>query len=103
MAAKDGACFSCGARVRADNFQRSHSCDACGNDTKVCKNCAHYDPRSRGACREDRAEPVSDAEKANFCEWFTPAPAGRSAAADGGAKGDAAKAAFDALFKKKDG
>jgi hypothetical protein len=28
-------------------------------------------PGSRGDCREAVSEPVSDKERANFCDWFS--------------------------------
>jgi hypothetical protein len=36
----------------------------------VCKQCEFYDSGVADACKEDRAETVSDKEKANFCDYF---------------------------------
>jgi hypothetical protein len=33
-------------------------------------NCVRHDPRAAYECREPRAEPVPDKDRANFCEWF---------------------------------
>ncbi|RME93169.1 MAG: hypothetical protein D6766_08675 [Verrucomicrobia bacterium] len=49
---------------------RQESCEKCGSDWRVCLNCAHYDPGAAQQCREVRAEPVADKDRANFCEWF---------------------------------
>lgn len=95
-----GSCWSCGVQIPADGYRRSDSCPKCGRDTRVCRNCPFYDPAYRTQCREDRAEPVAEREKANFCEFFTPSSAPRQPSAD--FKGSsAAKAAFENLFKKK--
>ncbi|HTG17217.1 MAG TPA: hypothetical protein VK747_18340 [Blastocatellia bacterium] len=49
-------------------------------------------------CREPQAEWVSDREKANFCDFFTPnkSPSAGSVAKPGTSPRDA----FDSLFKK---
>jgi hypothetical protein len=54
-------------------------------------------------CREPQADTIADKEKSNFCEFFRPKPAGpASAEASRERSADQkAKAAFDALFKKK--
>jgi hypothetical protein len=49
-------------------------------------------------CREPQAEWVSDREKANFCDFFTP---NKSVSAAGSNKPAASpRDAFDSLFKK---
>jgi hypothetical protein len=49
---------------------RQETCEKCGADWKVCLNCAHYDPKVAHQCRERRAEPVDEKDRANYCEWF---------------------------------
>lgn len=49
---------------------RSDVCPQCQRDLRVCLNCRRHDPRAAYECREPRAEPVSDKDRANFCEWF---------------------------------
>jgi hypothetical protein len=70
-------------------------------------NCRFYLPgsggASRGDCSESSAEPPAEKDRANFCDWFSLNPKYRQATA--GRKGDkekteAAKAAFDDLFKQ---
>ena len=70
---------------------------ACDTWLHCCRNCAFFAPGSANDCREPRAEPVTDREQANFCEWFRPAAAAVAV------HGDAApaRAALDALFTKK--
>lgn len=114
-------CFRCGGEIPANNLGRRDSCAACGADTRVCKNCTHFDPSRNNQCREEQAGRLVEKEKANFCDWFRPrvgpfgaaaAPSGAQAraAADalfGGSKptaptaADSSRAAAEALFKKK--
>ena len=97
------SCFACGAPVELASGARvgfRDACDRCGHDLHVCRNCRHHDPAAYNECREPQAERVSDRERANRCEWFTPVEAR--------ARGDrdpqrAARAALDALFRKGPG
>ena len=80
--------------------ERTAGCPHCHSDLKVCLNCTFHDPGRNNQCREPAAEWVSEKAKANFCEFFSfrdaPAP-GRA----GGGDADGARAAFDALFRRK--
>ncbi len=49
---------------------RSETCFQCRMDLRVCLNCEHFDQRAAYQCRERRAEPVMEKERANFCEYF---------------------------------
>jgi hypothetical protein len=57
---------------------------------------------SRSDCAESNAEPPSDKERGNFCDWFSLDPRFRSSS-DGEkanlAKENSAKDAFEDLFK----
>ena len=46
----------------------------------MCKLCQDYNPNVADACREDRAEAVTDKERANFCDYFSPNPSAFKAA-----------------------
>jgi hypothetical protein len=95
-------CFACGAPIELASGERvaaGDACPRCGADLRVCRNCAHHDPGAYNECREPQAERIADRERANRCEWFTPAAGGRPSAGDG-RQGDA-RAALDALFRKK--
>jgi hypothetical protein len=45
----------------------------CIRDIKVCLNCVFYEELHFHACRESQAEWVREKDKANFCEYFSPA------------------------------
>lgn len=92
-------CFSCGRETRLGTGERVGFRDTCpcGTDLHVCRNCTHHDPSAYNECREPGSERVSDRERANRCEWFTPRGAGATA---GRTAGDP-RSALDALFKKK--
>lgn len=92
-------CYHCGKSISENNLGRQDSCESCGRDTRVCKNCRHYDKNANNECREEQAMRVVDKEKGNFCEWFQVRTGG--VAATGAPTKDALKSAADALFKKK--
>ena len=90
------ACWSCGKALDANNFHRLDSCEQCGRDTHVCKNCEHHDRAYNNECRESSADRVVEKEKSNFCDYFK-----ASGRAGGSApEKDALKAAAEALFKR---
>jgi hypothetical protein len=93
-------CFDCGAGVEFASGERvgfRDTCDACGADLHVCRNCAHHDPSAYNECRETSAERVSDRERANRCDYFAPRDRAGGSGADEGGK---AREALDSLFKK---
>jgi hypothetical protein len=92
-------CYHCGKDIPENNLGRQDSCASCGRDTRVCRNCRHWDKNSNNECREEQAMRVVDKEKGNFCEWFQPRQGGTAAA--GAPTKDALKSAAEALFKKK--
>ena len=90
-------CWNCGKAVPLNNFHRLDSCESCGRDTHVCKNCEHYDLAFNNECRESQADRQVEKEKSNFCDYFKPSErTGGSAASK-----DALKSAAEALFGKK--
>jgi hypothetical protein len=96
-------CWYCGIPVvDIEPFGRSLQCLSCGKDLRSCKNCRFYLTGSRGDCRETSAEPVSDKERANFCDWFSLDEKFRKKSAgqlNEREKADQSRAAFDSLFK----
>jgi hypothetical protein len=58
--------------------------------------CDFYDSKSYVGCNEERAESVSDSERANFCDYFT--PSNKVFKARDRMKSAEAKAKFAALF-----
>ncbi len=90
-------CASCGASIELAAGERvgfRDSCDACGTDLHSCVHCRHRDPAAYNGCRESSAERVSDPERANRCDYFSPASAGELRPQT------AAENPLDALFKK---
>jgi hypothetical protein len=64
-------CWKCGSEYKLSGSPgRSETCEACGADLKVCLNCVSYDRTVAYQCRDRRAEPVTEKEAANYCEYF---------------------------------
>ena len=94
-------CHHCGMQMQFESgyVSRKEECPQCGSDVHCCLNCTNYDTAAHNRCREPQAEWVTDRERANFCDFFTP---------NKSAKGDMRKAAvmqearsaFENLFKK---
>jgi hypothetical protein len=99
-------CWYCGEAITdPEPIGRSLRCETCGKDLRSCKNCRFFLPGSRGDCHETSAEPQSDKERANFCDWFSldqkyrvKSPGQKNDKA-GVSKAADAKLAFDNLFK----
>lgn len=47
-------------------------CPSCGFDLHVCKNCKYFSPGKPNDCLIYGTEHVSDRERFNFCEDFSP-------------------------------
>ena len=93
-------CFTCNAAVElgpGDRIGFQDSCEGCGTDLHVCRNCAHHDPSAYNECRESSAEWVSDRERANRCDYFT--PGGQEGGGITEQRGQS-RSQLDALFKK---
>ncbi|WP_232787985.1 hypothetical protein [Paraglaciecola sp. MB-3u-78] len=50
-------------------MSRREECDNCKADQHVCNMCLYF---VKDRCEEERAEHISDTEKANFCDYFKP-------------------------------
>jgi len=94
----DGNCWYCGEKLTYLDFGRGDTCKKCGRDTRVCKACLFYDRNSNNECRETQADRVVDKERSNFCDYFKPQTGLK---AQGTSARDVARAAAEALFKKK--
>jgi len=95
-------CWYCGSPVKEQApIGRSQRCISCGKDLRVCKNCRFFLSGARGDCRETNAEPQSDKERANFCDWFSLDEKFRKENAGAQQKTEAenSRAAFNDLFK----
>ncbi|MFQ6022271.1 MAG: hypothetical protein ACE5NW_06080 [Acidiferrobacterales bacterium] len=89
-------CWKCGASLKELPLSRRAECTDCGAELHVCRMCAFYDPRVSNHCTEDRAEDVSEKERANFCDYFKPRPNAYVQRND--SKARAAKTQLDGLF-----
>ncbi len=91
-------CFACNVGVELSADARvgfRDCCESCGADLHICRNCRFYDPAAYNECHESSAERVTDSERANRCDWFSP-----SSDVGGEARRSNAVADLDALFKK---
>jgi hypothetical protein len=91
-------CFACETAVELASGERvafRDTCSTCGADLHVCRNCAHHDPAAYNECRESSAERVSDRERANRCDYFSPGEGVPDEETSG-----QTRSALDALFKK---
>jgi hypothetical protein len=99
-------CHHCGRELQVfiPKVERTAGCPYCHSDLKCCLNCRLHDPGANNQCREPQAEWQAEKDKANFCEFFefreisVLSQPGASGAQSGETK---ARAAFDALFGKK--
>jgi len=95
-------CGACGHQIKAFmSIGAKDRCAGCGADLHTCRNCAHFESRSRFQCRKPVPVAVLDKTKRNDCELFR----GRQVLDSTGRRADTAprnaRSAFDALFKKK--
>jgi hypothetical protein len=90
-----GVCWSCGTELLAVDYTREGTCPACRKQTHVCRNCRFYDTTKANQCREPIADPVSDKQRANFCDYFAPSDDCHQPGKDQ----ESLRAAADELFK----
>lgn len=93
-------CWKCGFPLETVllPFRRLEVCPECDAELHVCRMCKFYDPHVVEACVEDSAEEVRNKERANFCDYFKPAP-GAYQSRDSAAS-QASRAKLDALFSQ---
>ena len=95
-------CWKCGTALKGVPMplSRRAECLACHAELHVCRLCHFYAPRVEGKCREDRAEEVREKERANFCDYFTPADrAGEAPSGAGKSPEEQAREKWKRLFK----
>lgn len=95
-------CWNCGATLDQVLLpvSRHEYCPDCAEAVHCCRMCRHFDPALAEQCREDRAEPPTNRESANFCDFFQPLPGGQPATSDSTTPG--ARARLEALFGNSD-
>lgn len=91
-------CRKCGKNIEITEVYRTTLCPACGADLHSCVNCRFYSPESHYGCRENVQEPVSDKERANFCDFFSVNRNGFAVRDEESEAVQKARSAFDALF-----
>ena len=92
-------CHNCGREWELDGQPgRSESCHGCNEDLRVCLNCVFHDRSVAYQCRERRAEPVTEKNRSNFCEYFDFALRDWSARSGTNKRAEEAKGTFDQLF-----
>ena len=106
-------CWKCRKETGIEKPVRGDECPLCHADLHVCKVCEFYESGAHNDCRETSAEFVGDKERRNFCDYFRarkdcPVKPGNDSSvmlgldpgiSSGKSKADAAKDAFNALFK----
>jgi hypothetical protein len=67
-------CFKCKEKqeLKRNIVTFRATCETCGFDLHICKNCKFYSPGKPNDCYHPNTERVSDREKYNFCEDFSP-------------------------------
>lgn len=66
-------CHKCSAQwPKRQAPGRRDRCPRCGADMRCCLNCRNYDQHVAEQCRERDADPVTNKERANFCEFYSP-------------------------------
>jgi hypothetical protein len=94
-------CHACGKELDLGlgaTAGRRDDCPHCRAPLHACRNCTSFDETARHGCREPAAEPPSDKDAANYCDFFVYRKGEmRPREEDPRAK---ALAALDALFKK---
>ena len=92
------SCWNCGAVLSQVLMpvSRHEYCPDCAEAVHCCRLCVSYSRDAVDQCREDRAEPPTVKESANFCDYFLPRLA--AAAGPSQSRQDLARARLDALF-----
>lgn len=90
-------CHHCHGEIACSSpVGRSELCPRCGRDLRSCHNCTFFDLQSYNQCREPNAEPVTEKDRANFCEYFV----FRETSDPETIKRSDPRTGWDALFKK---
>jgi hypothetical protein len=108
-------CFSC-ATTLPPGTELPANCPKCNTELHCCKQCSHFEPSTRFQCLKPILVRIAVKDKANDCTSFTPrvtvardgttgpsAPPPPSSSNNGPPpprNADAARNAFDKLFKK---
>ena len=91
-------CWKCGKEIAVESVYRNTDCPSCHADLHSCRGCSFYSKESHFECRETVSEPVTDKERANFCDYFSVNKNLIPPSSSSTDKAKAAKDAFNALF-----
>jgi hypothetical protein len=92
-------CAECGALLEnlSDSFGR---CPKCGFELHSCKQCEHFDPSIHLECNQPIPDRISPKDKRNDCSFYAiRVMIEKETSSKTIAKPNAARAAFDSLFK----
>lgn len=91
-------CWRCGEQLAEDllPLRRAELCPACNADLHACRMCGFYNTAVADACEETVATPVSNKDRANYCDYFKASPRAFKGVPD--AAEARARAELDALF-----
>ncbi len=91
-------CFRCGTSLAALSLplSRQDECPECAVYLHVCLMCEFFDASVPRQCREDGADDVTDKDRVNFCDWFSPSESAFNPARK--TQAESAKQSLDALF-----
>lgn len=90
-------CWKCKKEIDINEIHRSSECPLCHADLHACKGCKFYAPGNHFDCRETVDDVITDKERSNFCDYFSPAE-NSVGSGDNSNKAAAARDAFNALF-----
>jgi hypothetical protein len=82
-------------------LSRQDECPECSVYLHVCRMCNDFDPTVPRQCREDGAEDITEKDRVNFCDWFSPSETAFDAV--GKDHADSARQSLDGLFGSGDG
>ncbi len=90
-------CWNCGESLDEipRPISRHANCLLCHAELHACRQCRNFDAKRPTQCLDERSDPPTRKDIANFCEWFEPTLVTSAGALDRNAS---AKARLDALF-----
>jgi hypothetical protein len=67
-------CWNCGQDLEQipRPVSRHAQCPKCFEALHSCRMCRHHNPNVTGQCEDERADPPTRRESANFCEYYKP-------------------------------
>lgn len=90
-------CWNCGENLDdiPRPITRHNSCPQCFHELHCCRMCREFAPNETIQCRDERTDPPTNKENANFCDFFRPLFDAYDGRAD---RATSAQSKLDALF-----